>query len=793
MKSFDQLREENEGLRRLLTLLNEASLRINASLELSSVLRGVLEGARSLTGARYAVITTVDESGQVDDFLVVGMTADDAKSLWAIPGADRYIEYLGAIPGPLRVADFGGHVRAMGLPEFRPPVEISAFLAVPIRHQGVSVGNIHVAKKRRGEHFSAEDAQVLAMFASQVALAVANARRHREELRARSDLETQIDSSPVGVAVFDMKAGAPVSFNRETRRIADRLRTPDQSPEELLQLITVRRADGSEISLQTFPLDQVLRTSETARAEEIVMQVPDGRSITVLLNSTPVRSTEGEVESVVVTLQDMTPLEEMERLRAEFLGMVSHELRTPLTSIRGSATAMLDSPSDLDPAELRQFLRIIVDQADIMRELIGDLLDVARIETGTLPVSPEPVDVATLVDRARSTYLSAGGRNTLEIDLGPDLPPVMADRRRIVQVIGNLLSNAARHSPDGSVIRVVAVRQGGRVEISVADEGRGMPSERLPNLFRKFSRGVDDDPAGGTGLGLAICKGVVEAHGGRIWADSDGPGQGARFTFTIPLVDEATAERYRPADGRRKETAVGEPILVVDDDPQALRYVRKTLADAGYDPIVTADPEHALLLLEEHRPHLVLLDLMLPGSDGIDLMQDVIRFVDVPVIFVSAYGRDHVIARALEKGAADYVVKPFSPTELIARIKATLRRRNGSYSDAPSHPYVVDDLTVNYAERFVTLAGHPVPLTATEYRLLFELSVNAGRALTHGQLLRRVWSPKKPGDVRALRTHIRRLRRKLGEDAVNAKYIFAVPRVGYRMPRGEGLAEADES
>ena len=166
------------------------------------------------------------------------------------------------------------------------------------------------------------------------------------------------------------------------------------------------------------------------------------------------------MESFVVILQDMTPLEDMERLRAEFLGMVSHELRTPLTSIRGAATTLQEAAQDLDPAELRQFLRIIVEQSDNMRELIDDLLDVARIETGTLPVSPEPTEVARLLDRARNTFLSGWARNTLDIDLEPELPLVMADRRRIAQVIGNLLSNAARHSPQSSPIGVSAARKG---------------------------------------------------------------------------------------------------------------------------------------------------------------------------------------------------------------------------------------------------------------------------------------------------------------------------------------------
>ena len=612
-----------------LSRLSEASLRINESLDLDAVLQSVLDSARALTGARYSLITTLSETGVLQDLLVSGLTPDEARRLWEIPGGLLFFQHLSNLTGPVRVADFAGHVRELGLPELRLPVQVSSFLAVPIRHQGASVGNIHVARGEPGLEFSREDEETLVMFASQAALVIANARRHRDELRARAGLETLIDTSPVGVAVFDMRTGAAVSFNQEGRRIVDGLRSPGQTPEDLLGLMTIRRADGSEFSLEEFPLAEVLSTSETVRAEEIVMEVSGGRSITVLLNATPIRSEEGEVESVVVTMQDMTPLEELERLRAEFLGMVSHELRMPLTSIRGSATAMLDAAPDLDPAETRQFLRIIVDQADSMRELIGDLLDVARIETGILPVDPEPAGVAALVDRARNNFLSAGGRNNLDIDIAPDLPLVMADRRRIVQVVGNLLSNAARHSPESSAIRVSAVRDGVYVEVSVVDEGRGIPTERLAHLFRKFSQGEADDPGGDTGLGLAICKGIVEAHGGRIRAESDGPGLGTRFVFTLPAAEQRAGPEAQSAS-RQADRQTGETVLVVDDDPQALRLLRTTLSAAGYRAVATADPEEALLLMDEDRPSLALLDVMLAGSDGISLMRDIISILRHP-------------------------------------------------------------------------------------------------------------------------------------------------------------------
>ena len=454
----------------------------------------------------------------MEESVTSGLTPEEHRRFQDFPEGMLFFDYLNGISEPLRLRDFHSYMRSLGLPEFRPPFPVSSplpFLSAPIRHLGENVGAIYVGEKE--VEFTPADEETLVMFASQAALVIANARRHRDEQRARAGLETLVNTTPVGVLVFDAKTGGVASVNREARRIVNGLCEPGGSAEQLLEVLTFRRADGREVSLQEFPLAQGLMTGETVRAEEIVLLAPDGRSVTTLVNSTPIFSEEGEVESVVVTMQDMTPLEDLERLRAEFLGMVSHELRTPLTSIKGSADTLLEASAELDPAEMTQFFRIIRDQSESMRHLIGDLLDVARIETGTLPVSPEPVAVTVLVDEARSRFQSGGGRSNLVIDLPPDLPRVMADRRRVVQVLNNLLSNAARHSNDLSPIRVAAVRDGVHVAFSVADDGVGVPAERLPHLFRKFSRLEGEErgrETGGSGLGLAICKGIVEVHGG---------------------------------------------------------------------------------------------------------------------------------------------------------------------------------------------------------------------------------------------------------------------------------------
>ena len=776
MTDRDRTAAENAALRARISALSAASLRISASLDLETVLNEVVESARALTGARYGAIATIDEAGAAQDFVTSGFTAKEHRMLVEWPDGPRLFEYFRDLPGPLRLADVPAYVRSLGFsPDDRLPSK--TFQGTPMRHRGVHVGNFYLVEKEGGEGFTDEDEEVLVLFGSQAATAIANARTYRDEQRARARLEALIETSPVGVVVFDAQTGDLVSLNREARRIVQGLCLPGQSTEQLLETIACRRADGREISLDRLPLAQALDSAETVRAEEIVLSVPDGRSVTTLINATPIHGPDGALASVVVTMQDLEPLRELERMRAEFLGMVSHELRAPLTSIKGSAATVLRAARIFGPAEVAQFFRIIDQQADRMDSLIGDLLDAGRIDAGTLSVAPEPSEVAALVDQARGTFISGGGRHTVRIDLPPDLPRVMADRQRLVQVFNNLLANAARHSPESAPIRVAAEREGSNVAVSVSDEGRGIAPDQLGQLFRKYTAAGDREGGIGGGLGLAICKGLVEAHGGRIRAESGGVGLGARFTFTIPVAEESGGGPAPGRPGAPGEAPAAVPILVVDDDPETLRHVRDTLAEAGYAPLVTGDPQELSRLIRTEKPRLVLLDLMLPGTDGIELMQTVPELADLPVIFISGYGRDETIARALEAGADDYVVKPFSPTELTARIRAALRRRSNPV------PFVLGELSIDYDRRRVSLAGRPVTLTATEYELLRVLAQGAGRVLTHQALLRQVWAGRGTGNPKIVRAYVKRLRNKLGDDAARPTWIFNERGVGYRMPR----------
>ena len=791
MSRANELEREVVSLRERLSRLSEASLRINESLDLGAVLQGALDSARSLTGARYGVLTLLDKDGQVQDFLSSGMTEEEAKRIWHTPDGMRIFDYLGSLSEPLRIPDLLGLLSQLGLPEFRPPSAVEyalSFLAAPVFHRGERVANIFVADREDGQEFSIQDEETLVLFAAQAALVLTNARQHREERWARNHLETLLDTSPVGVVVFDAITGAPVSYNREVGRLLDGLKRPGQPAQHPPEGLTVRRADGSEISLTSFPVADPILASETIRAEEVTMSVPDGRSVSVLVNSTPILGDDGEVASFIVTLQDLTPLDDLERLRAEFLAMVSDELRMPLTSIKGAAATALGTAS-LERSDLVQFFRIVDHQSDRMQELIAGLLDVARIKTGTLSVQAAPLDPRSLVAEAARAF--EGGTVLLEIALPPQLPWVMADRPRIVQVLNTLISVACQRSSTGLPVHILAEDEGLEIALSVASEGNAggpeLPREPSKALFSRAS-GDTGSEIRGPDLRLPICRGIVEAHGGRLRVGRDGPV--FRFSFTLPVAPEGApppaAAEPRPGGDRSESPTNGQArVLALAGEPQTLRRLRETLSGAGYTPVVCGHPPELARFVAEQRPRLALVDLLLPDGDAMDLMDQVLTPAGVPTILLLPRGQEQAIADVLDRGAADYLIQPFSPTELTARIRATLRRRAAApWADTPE-PYRLGELSIDYGARRVTVAGEMVGLTATEFELLRRLSTAAGRVLTHDQLLQEVWSPVRRSEPWLVRNVVKKLRRKLGDDADNPTYIFTEPRVGYRMPREE--------
>ncbi len=780
MTSLDFSSQEIKVLKECLLRLKSVVLRVNGSLDLDTVLREIIEITRELTGAACGVITALGETGLVEDVVLSGFTPEQEESLFSLADGQEIYECFRHVRG---VETF------KAMPVYRQLesadlVSSETFFSMPLHVRDRHVGNFFLMSLAAGGAHSGKDREVLELLTTLAATAIANARAYRHEQRARSDLEAMVRTSPVGVVVFDARIGDVALLNQEAMRLTRGLQMPQHSPEQLWKELLCRRADGREIPLREFLMGEELRAAEMVRSEKIELANAEGRSVSVLLNATPIRSGDGAVVSIVATLQDLAPLRELERLRAEFTGMVSHELRTPLTSIKGATATVLGAAAPMDRAELLGFFRIIDSQADRMHGMIGDLLDAGRIDTGTLSVDARPSDVVDLVEQARSSFLAGGGSHPVLVDIAPDVPWIMADRQRIVQVLLNLFTNAARHSPDGVPMQVLASHDGIHMAVSVSDEGMGIAPELMPRLFQKHVDFGGGEKRERLGLGLAICRGLVETHGGRIRAESQGVGQGAVFTFTIPLA----AKAHTTAEGRLGGTRVAPSkngsdsarILVVDDDPHMLRYVRDTLTVAGYRPTVTGDPNEVARIISAEKPDLILLDLMLPGTTGLSLMEDLHELTDQPVVFISAYRQEETIVQALDAGAVDYIVKPFSQAELTARVRVALRRK------PRPDPYVFGDFAIDYDERRVTVAARPVELTVTEYRLLRELSRRSGSTVTYETLVRRVWGSEGDAHAGLVRAAIMRLRRKLGDDPDHPTYIHNVHAVGYRMPEPSG-------
>jgi PAS domain S-box-containing protein len=667
-------------------------------------------------------------------------------------------------------------------------------IVLPLTIGGKTFGAINIYSKDP-DPFSEREVQLLSELADDLAYGITAIRLREEHAKAeeaiereRQRLQALVETSPVGIVLVDAE-GRPLLVNREAERIFGYSRVEGDSG--WYDRAVRRRPDGSVYTRAELPLERALRRGETVRAEEVWFYLPDGRTVPTLTNATPVYGASGEIAGAIAIIQDMTPLEEVEKVRSEFLGMVTHELKTPLTAIKGSAATALGSSRPLDAAQLRELFEIINGQADRLRELVDDLLDMTRIEAGSLSIDPEPLDLRTVVEETLATFFRTVGLREVRLELPDALPLVKADRGRIGQVMTNLLTNAAKFSPSEAPITISAEQDPLSVTVHVRDEGRGIAREKLPLLFKKFSRLHEDNRQNlsSTGLGLAISKGIVEAHGGRIWADSAGEGQGTTFSFSLPIaVQEASAAAAgieRGAVQVRKVTRPGKRarVLAVDDEPHILRYLQRSLSEAGYQAIVTGDPSQVAGLVELEEPDLVVLDLRLPGISGFDLLQRIRELSAVPVIFLTASDREEDAVQALKAGADDYITKPFSPSELLARIEAVLRRRAATGPMETRRSLMLEDLAINFAEREVTLAGRPVSLTATEYKLLYELATHAGRVLTYDQILQRVWGPEYSGETELVRSFVRNLRRKLGDDAYNPRFILTERQVGYRMPK----------
>jgi PAS domain S-box-containing protein len=363
-------------------------------------------------------------------------------------------------------------------------------------------------------------------------------------------------------------------------------------------------------------------------------------------------------------VRDYAMLREQDQRKDEFLATLAHELRNPLAPIKYSL-AMLRGGGD--PARSARARDIIDRQVNLMARLIDDLLDLSRINRGLIQLRREPVSVGELMAQAAEATRPAldAGQHRLELQL-PARPLFLdADPARIVQVIGNLLANAAKYTPNGGHIRLAARADAGRAVIEVEDDGIGIPPDQQGRLFQMFTQ-LPHSAAraqGGLGIGLSLVKTLVEIHGGSVRAFSRGLDEGSTFTVELPLVE---AERAEPGAGDAASMPSGRltRVLVVEDNEDGREALVTWLTSLGYHVEAAADGERALDVARSFVPEMVLLDLGLPGIDGFDVARSLrgdLGLVKARIVALTGWGTERDRARTKAAGFDDHLTKPVDP------------------------------------------------------------------------------------------------------------------------------------
>ena len=424
-------------------------------------------------------------------------------------------------------------------------VGITSFLSIPLKVRNETVGVLIACTTQKERHLSEEQLLRMEPITERLVLALSNYRlleearqRERRIEMERQRLQTVLASMPEGIIILDA-SGRIAMANSEAERLHGRPTDHEAPLTELPSLLQLFRPDGTLYKPEQLPASRSLFYGVQCTEEQMVVRQPDGHEVTVLANSAPLKDSEDHVVGAVVIFQDISRMKEVERLKDKLISLASHELRTPLTTIRGAARTLLLRWASLDDESREQFLTDIDDEARRLSHVVANFLDLSQVESDQLRLVTEPVFLPRLVDKIVKGLRSHQNSYFFEVDFPLDMPPVDADALRIEQVLQNLLDNAMKYSPANSIVSLKGRRQGKEAIIAVSDQGIGIPPEELENIFQRFYR-VEDPVSlfvNGAGLGLAVCKRLIEAHGGRIWAESE-PGKGATFFFTLPTVEE---------------------------------------------------------------------------------------------------------------------------------------------------------------------------------------------------------------------------------------------------------------
>ncbi len=505
----------------------------------------------------------------------------------------------------------------------------------------------------------------------------------------REMLSAVFDALPVGVAVVD-QGGKLLLSNREMDQYLPTRVLPSQE-DTCHGRWQAFHADGRPYSCQDFPGSRALRGERVVPGIEALYEKDDGGEIWTQIAAVPLKDCDdvpnGQV-SIVTNIDAFKRTEATLRLAeakqralfdevaksnknlSEFLAVLAHELRNPLAPIL-TGLEIMRMRSD-SPETVVNVRGIIERQVKQLSHLINDLLDIARVTNGKVDIKKEAVDLKSIVSHAVETSLplieKGGHAFSLNLHAGP--LPVDVDAARIAQVVGNLLTNAAKYTPHGGKITLAVVQDGDEAVISVTDNGIGIPAESLESVFDMFSqvgRNMNHSQ-GGLGIGLSLVRQLVSLHDGTVAAISEGAGKGSTFVVRLP-IDLANAASCSGPDASEAAARTGKTfrILVTDDNVDAARTLSSLLEMYGHDLRMAHDGQHALQIAEQFHPDVVFLDIGMPGMTGYEVAHRLRKIEGMDrsiIVAVSGWGAKDDLARSREAGFDMHFTKPVAPSRV---------------------------------------------------------------------------------------------------------------------------------